>query len=311
MTDADGGFFSSEPFLGAVAEVYFPGEPWRREDVAVAGQRFRVLVVGRNHVVGRVRVMPVFYRPLGPATGTERRLAGLPSACRAVIPAREWLAMPRSRFSPSPFVDFTRFATWEAYLGDSEGWHGPRHWYTERARDARRLAREAGPVEFTFADKAGGLVPLLLGWKARQLDTAGEGHPFHNPLALQLYEALRARGVLEAATVRAGGRLVAGALHTSWGGTVIFRLTVFDPAFAKHSPGTLVLHGLLEHAYRHGMAEADLLLGDEAYKWRYATDVRGAGHVGRPPWREQVVRHLGRIPLAGYPFRFTDRRRRG
>jgi CelD/BcsL family acetyltransferase involved in cellulose biosynthesis len=50
-----------------------------------------------------------------------------------------------------------------------------------------------------------------------------------------------------------------------------------DPAWAKHSPGLVLLAHTIRSALEEGAAEYDMLLGDEAYKARFADAQRSAG----------------------------------
>jgi CelD/BcsL family acetyltransferase involved in cellulose biosynthesis len=48
----------------------------------------------------------------------------------------------------------------------------------------------------------------------------------------------------------------------------------FDPSWSRYSVGFLLLAETIREAIHEGAAEYDLLLGDEAFKARFATDER-------------------------------------
>ena len=56
----------------------------------------------------------------------------------------------------------------------------------------------------------------------------------------------------------------------------------FDPAWSRYSVGFLLLAETVREAIAEGAAEYDLLLGDEAFKARFAT---GSGSGDRCCWR--------------------------
>jgi CelD/BcsL family acetyltransferase involved in cellulose biosynthesis len=61
----------------------------------------------------------------------------------------------------------------------------------------------------------------------------------------------------------------------------------FDPAWSRHSPGFLMLAETIREAIEDGASEYDMLLGEEAFKRRFATSSRRVCSVllaprGRP-----------------------------
>ena len=57
----------------------------------------------------------------------------------------------------------------------------------------------------------------------------------------------------------------------------------FDPAFARRSPGEVLLRALIEQAHVEGATYFDFGLGDEAFKARFATERRPLLTVGLYP----------------------------
>jgi CelD/BcsL family acetyltransferase involved in cellulose biosynthesis len=68
----------------------------------------------------------------------------------------------------------------------------------------------------------------------------------------------------------------AAAIWLGWrvGDRYAYYLAGFDPARGHQSPGLILLAGTVEAAFAEGAAEYDFLLGDEAYKARFASAVR-------------------------------------
>jgi CelD/BcsL family acetyltransferase involved in cellulose biosynthesis len=71
-----------------------------------------------------------------------------------------------------------------------------------------------------------------------------------------------------------------------------------DPAWRRRSVGTVLLAAVIEQAFAAGLAEVDLLHGEEAYKRRWATDERELTIVagrgpGLVPWLSCGARQAG------------------
>ena len=62
------------------------------------------------------------------------------------------------------------------------------------------------------------------------------------------------------------------------------------PSTTASRPGRLLLVALLQSSFERGDAEFDLLLGDEEYKWHFATDVRLVDSVGSPSVSQRMQR---------------------
>ena len=60
----------------------------------------------------------------------------------------------------------------------------------------------------------------------------------------------------------------------SIGGRYSYYQAGFDPTWSRYSPGTLLLLRTIHAAFEEGASEYDLLLGDEAYKRKLASDAR-------------------------------------
>jgi CelD/BcsL family acetyltransferase involved in cellulose biosynthesis len=101
-------------------------------------------------------------------------------------------------------------------------------------------------------------------------------------------------------------------------GRFYYWIPAYDPEFNVLSPGRLMLHFMLRECYDRGGREFDFLVGDEDYKWHYATHVRRVSPLGRPPLVLQVRRGAKRalrsvfaLSPAGYALAQRLRRRLG
>ncbi len=63
----------------------------------------------------------------------------------------------------------------------------------------------------------------------------------------------------------------------------------YDPDHSKHSPGRLLLEDLMKASYERGDVEFDFLIGEEPYKFQFATHNRVIGPVGTPPLTDLLI----------------------
>ena len=140
---------------------------------------------------------------------------------------------------------------------------------------ARRRGRQAGGVEVRAATGADwseilNLLEDLHGarWSERGESglLAGSGvRAFHRAAGPALIEA----GLLRLYRLDIGGQ-PAAALHVLLRGDwAYFYLAGFDPAFARASPGTLIVAHAIEEAARSGVRHIDFLRGSEPYKYEW------------------------------------------
>ncbi len=94
------------------------------------------------------------------------------------------------------------------------------------------------------------------------------------------FHRLAAPALLGAGTLRLQvlrfGRQIAAAYYTLLAGSdrTLFYLSGFDPAFARASPGTILLAHMIEQAIAEGRRELHFLRGGEAYKYAWGASDR-------------------------------------
>ena len=285
-------FFSSQAFLGALAGAYFPGRQTRIAGFSLGARAFRLLdVAGR----GPIASWPFldYLEPLRPEDTPDPRgvVRYVSQAVHAIETAEGWPQGPPSGFLPSPFVEWAAFRDHEAFRARV---HARRSslWADSR-RQARRLERERGPLAFTFHDPRPETLAQALAWKSQQYVVSGNPDLFAIAGHRQLFLELAARDALRVSTLSAGGGLIAahvGALHAQ---RFYYWIPAYEGGLAAYSPGRLLLEWLLAESQRQGHHEFDFLIGDEPYKWLYATHVRRVGPLGSPPLALVLRRTLG------------------
>ena len=90
-------------------------------------------------------------------------------------------------------------------------------------------------------------------------------------------ELLRRMGpeqMIQFSALELGERPIARHFGFSYDGVYHWVRPAFDPLYAEHSPGAVLLYHLIEHAWKNGFREFDFLRGKEAFKIDIAGQMR-------------------------------------
>lgn len=216
-----------------------------------------------------------------------------------------------ARTADSPYVDLS------AGYGAYEHARGQRSAVLVKlAKQAQRTARELGPLRFEFHHSQPGLLKTLIAWKTQQYRETR----VHNPLREAWTTALLDRllhtrtdtfaGVLSGLYV--GDKPIA--LHLGMRSTTVLHywFPAYDPAYARHSPGLLLLAEIVRTAPSHGINKIDLGKGDSPYKQRFMTGStvvgEGTATISAPiRWLRGCINHTMAV-VRGRPLRWALRR---
>jgi hypothetical protein len=289
-------FFSSDDYLRALACVWFAGRRCEIATHAAEGKLFRLLTVEgvgpvvsdgprpdsynfldfleplgrqpeRGTVAGRVRWLPRV------ALGTEEVVSASPTATSGMV---------------APYVDWSRFPRWS----DFEALVASRRASVriDSRRKRRRLEERFGPLRFRWDDRRPSVFDTLIAWKSAQYARSNQRDGFAVPHNVALFRELCRRGLVVVSSLSAGERILAAHLGASWARRFSSWVPAYDREALVLSPGRLLLEHLLAESHARGDAEFDFLLGDEPYKYHYATHRRLVGPVGTPPLPVSVRR---------------------
>lgn len=166
----------------------------------------------------------------------------------------------------SPVVDLADgYAAYTARLGRSTA-----HLFHRVRTKGTRLQRDRGPLRFVFDDRDPGLLRTLVDWKTAQCRAKGRRDVFAQRGLLPVVHELarsRAAGCTGTLSVLYAGERPVSMLYSlrsrrllsSW-------FPVYDPEFARYSPGLLLYLALLEAAEGEGLRRIDLGKGEDRYK---------------------------------------------
>jgi CelD/BcsL family acetyltransferase involved in cellulose biosynthesis len=244
--------------------------------------------VDNRRIVTKLQFLD-FHQPLAEAEVKEPVRAGryAQNVVRGAIERSEWNPGMHPQFELAPYVDWSRFSSFDDYRDLLLKRH--RGLMRDRERRARSLIAAHGELVFTMDDLGDDVLVRAGQWKSRQLRQTGHDDYFSIPETMEFLQTLRERDLLVSSTLRAGGRLVSvwiGFVRDGiWSGWIF----TYDPAFRKYSAGHQLLNCMLEQSYRLGHREFDFSTGGEDYKMIYATHGRLLGSIGRPPLGKSII----------------------
>jgi hypothetical protein len=282
--------FSSAPFLDALASTYFPGRSVEITRYAVEGHEFQLLRVDSRPLTTWPLVdywEPVAAQTSPPTIATPLR--SLPRVALEIVPV-DGRPTDLGELSPSPLLRYDTFTTW-ADVDRLLHARAPRVAADSRRR-LRRLERELGDVTLSINDADDTAVDACIAWKVEQF--RGAARLYRDTRHATFVRALRDRGVAEVATLRAGDRAIAVHVGLRHEGRFSSWVPAYDTACGAYAPGRLLLEHLLQASFERGDTEFDFLVGNEPYKWQYATHTRLVGPLGPQPRIPEAARRLRR-----------------
>jgi hypothetical protein len=274
--------FSSDEMLGSYAAAFLPaGSSAAVEVFSVEGWEFRLLrIPGRRPLVR----MPFadYWEPVGRIrVGADAVRSGvryLPRASIEAVSALDGVPDLRGK-DPSPSVRW----------GDVDGWTAFESLVAKRSRglaadsrrQLRRLGRELGEVEFSMSGHDDAAFDACLRWKSDRYRQMATHLRDERMRAFML--RLSDEGILHVSALRAEGRILAAHIGLLHSGRFYYWIPAYDPEYRRYSPGRLLLEQLLAASHEREDEEFDFLVGNEAYKWIYATSARLVAPLGRAP----------------------------
>lgn len=119
------------------------------------------------------------------------------------------------------------------------------------------------------------LLERMISVEAQKQAGGGLSEPFigkYREVFRKLFDDLGRRGLIAVVVVEKGDQLVAWLILLRCGKKLWDYQTAYDRAFAKLSPGTLLVCAAIAYGYEHGCNEFDFLRGMDEYKQRWTAE---------------------------------------
>jgi CelD/BcsL family acetyltransferase involved in cellulose biosynthesis len=163
--------------------------------------------------------------------------------------------------------------------------------------------RRVGVLEFRQFASAGeikGFLDDFFAQHVRRWASAGSPSlfldPRHRAFYRNLVELLVPRGWVSFSVLSVDQTPIAYHFGFEYHDRIYWIKPAFDPSYAVHAPGSVLLKHCLEEAMDRGVGEFDFTVGEESYKYRYANHARRA-YLARV-YRRRAPYHLDRFLVA-------------
>ncbi|MFT3710233.1 MAG: GNAT family N-acetyltransferase [Archangium sp.] len=292
--------FTTSVFLETAGELFYPSRKRSIEVCRLEGRRLPMLVLDGREVVG---AMPFydFPQPLDDAKGPiDREVLWLPRTVIETLPVSGGVAVELGKGKQhAPYIDWKALPDYAAFEAK---WKAPgAQKPNDTARQRRRVEREVGPLKFEFDDRRPETFDACVKWKSAQYLASGYTDMFANPVNVELFKRLHARGAIVVCSLTAGSTLMAVHFASNNDRRLASWVPAYDVATQKFSPGRLLLEDMLKASHARGDVEFDFLIGNEGYKFQFSTHTRVIGEVGSPP-----VGHLLKTKARAQAKAFLD-----
>lgn len=189
--------------------------------------------------------------------------------------ARLWSRLPNGAVEEGDWLPYLPLPeSFEALLGEHSA-----NFRSEVRRRRRAFARALPEARMDCADTpsamGGALDHLYRLHNLRRAQKKGQGifevgwvRAFHQDLG----RGLAGRGEARVYLLRTAKEVIAGLYGFQAGGEggrFLYYQSGFDQKFAEHSPGTVLLSGVMEDCIRRGLRQFEFLRGEEGYKGRW------------------------------------------
>jgi len=202
-----------------------------------------------------------------------RRAGCAAAALSRALTQRRW-RMWETPTAVCPFIDLSEH-TWESYLGTLES--KPRNDFLRLLKNlTKKFSVRLEPAS-SEPQRREFMVHLVRLHNLRWQNLGGSDAlhtadlvAFHDEVSRVTLE----RGWLRLFVLWLDGQPVASLYGFRYGRTFYFVQTGFDPAYGRHAVGLITVGLTIKSAIAEGAEEYDFLRGDEAYKFRWAREVR-------------------------------------
>jgi len=213
-----------------------------------------------------------FYEPFAtPNQALPKSKIYIYRACHDKVSTKTWFEKNlHIAYKAAPTIDWSMFPKWidfQDYVSAGNSQHFPG---TEKLK--RKLAKNLGSITYLRHDPRPEVLLACLEWKSNQFPSIRKS--FENPQHIQFFQNLIASGLVIVSSLSAGEHLLAVNICAYWDRRFYSWISAYNIAHSKYGTGRVLLDFLLKNSYENGDKEYDFLLGDESYKWTYATHTR-------------------------------------
>lgn len=288
-------FYSCDAFCESVAAAFFPDEIVENKWFELEGKRWKIPTINQTTPITdfpfQSRMLDFFEGQAiveGDAPLEAAPLKYLPKVSHGIVKAEEWLEGDlEGTYEPAPTVLWEDFENWEAFLQFIKK-RKSKKFFADSRRRRRKLEEAVGPLEFVLGDERPEILKTCMKWKSEQYQSTGQFDDFAHEENVRLFEELAKRGLLMVTSLSSAEGAIAIDLNLFFEGRLYSWIASYDREYSNYAPGRLLLLEALEASFNAGHREFDFLIGNEDYKWIYASHARLIGALGTPPLKTQA-----------------------
>ena len=187
---------------------------------------------------------------------------------------------------------------WSSYLQSL----GAEHRYAFRRKVKRLTQRHRVSLDAARSEEERReAMRLLIALHQARWRERGKSEAFSSDALIAFHDEVSAlalrRGWLRLFVLRLDGRPAAALYGFRYRDVFYFYQSGFDPAFGKESVGLVIMGLSIESAFEEGVAEFDLLHGEEAYKFHWANSARELSRIELYPPGTRGLLYRGTVGL--------------
>ena len=285
-------FYSEDVFCEAFCAAYFPGQTVKPSLFKHGDSLWRIPALDGVTPISDLPFQSSyidFYEPYRPEEVTHknstdvRPIKYIPRVSHGLVRASEWHDQGlENTYEPAPTILWENFSTWDDFVKHVRNQRS--NMFSDSRRRCRKLGKEVGPIEFIYDDRRANVLETCIKWKSVQYRKSGFIDTFAFDEHVQFFKELAKRELIVVSSLSCGEQLIAAQIDLLgnddrqglW-------VPAYDVEYAGYAPGRLLLLFVMEESYKHNHKEFDFLIGNESYKWYYATHARLIGEIGTRP----------------------------
>ncbi|MCC7266388.1 MAG: GNAT family N-acetyltransferase [Caulobacteraceae bacterium] len=182
-------------------------------------------------------------------------------------------ARAAANLQPKPAMVADLTGGFDAYL-ERRVAAGQGSFLKDKRRRLRALERDHGPVAFNLSADPAEVLDLIVDLKREHMTRTGKVDVFACGWTVELIRNLAGHAEgdfgVRFAALRAGGRIIAAEVGLVSGEAYHLWFPVYDPGFARYSPGALMTLETLKALAAQGVRTVDFGAGAEDYKLSFA-----------------------------------------
>lgn len=283
-------YYSEDIFCEAFAAAYFPEQTVKPTLFKHKDSLWQIPAVDGVKPISDFPFQSSYIDFFEPYTRTEESqktaaantINYIPRVSHGLISANEWHDRDlEAVYEPAPTILWDNFTTWDAFVQHVRSKRS--NMFSDSRRRCRKLSKEVGPVEFIYDDRRSTVLETCMRWKSEQYRRSGFIDTFSFEEHIQFFKEMAQRGVIVVSSLNCGDRLIAAEIDILANNRLGLWVPAYDTEYSRYAPGRLLLLFVMEESFKRNHDEFDFLIGNEAYKWYYATHTRLIGEMGQQP----------------------------